>query len=40
MRALMRLWAAAMMLLLALAGCSREGSPINSPYPKIGRAHV
>lgn len=33
MRALMRLWAAAMMLLLALAGCSREGSPINSPYP-------
>ena len=33
MLALKRLWAAAMLLLLALAGCSQESSPINSPYP-------
>lgn len=33
MRVLMRLWAATMLLLLALAGCSRESGPINSPYP-------
>ena len=32
MRALKRLWATAMLLLLALTGCSQE-SPINSPYP-------
>ena len=32
MRALKRLWAAAMLLSLALAGCSQE-SPINRPYP-------
>jgi len=37
MRALKRLWATAMLLLLALAGCSQE-SPINSPYPSGAEA--